>query len=131
MKAMTSPFGYVPVLCAALAVAVPAGAQQEGPQYGLCPPDRTHIEPLLNTVPDDGEAYTTQRMAIRMPIEQVVEAMGGVERALLIALVTKDSAQKTIDAGVGEAERRNALDTILRADALIEILDCLVNGPPV
>jgi len=53
-----------------------------------------------------------------------VRVLGGAERAHAIALATRQRAERKIAEGVSDAELRFHRDTILRADALIAILDC-------
>lgn len=89
-----------------------------------CPSSRAYLEPKLKTTPADGEFYRIQRESIRMPIDDVIALMGGVDRAYAITKATRTAAVTRIESGAKGAERRFHQDTILRADALIEILDC-------
>ena len=59
-----------------------------------------------------------------MPIDAVIAMMGGTEQAYLIAGATREHARELIEAGAEAVELRFWEDTILRADALVEILDC-------
>jgi len=93
-----------------------------------CPESRAYIEPELTTRPEDGALYDTQRQAIGMPIRDVIRAMGGVEAAYVVAERTRAKAEAKLAAGAQGAERRFHQDTILRADALVAILDCLQSG---
>ncbi|MDJ0609391.1 MAG: hypothetical protein QNJ67_10480 [Kiloniellales bacterium] len=95
------------------------------PGPGFCPETREFVAPLLQTRPEDGLLYEQQRAAIRMPIAQILEFMGGIERAFAIAEATRADAERRIAAGALGAELRYHQDTVLRADALIEILLCL------
>ncbi len=63
-----------------------------------------------------------------MPIRDVIRAMGGIEAAYVVAERTRADAEARIAGGARGAERRFHQDTILRADALIAILDCLQSG---
>ena len=94
-----------------------------------CPPDRAFLEPQLKTRPEDGRLYQIQRQAIRMPIADLVRAMGGPQRAYEIADATKANAQSKISQGAGGAALRYWEDTILRADALTAILRCMGHVP--
>ena len=93
-----------------------------------CPKTRAYIEPQLTTRPEDGRLHDIQRRAARMPVREVVRMMGGSERAYVIAEQTRADAQARIDQGAQGGQRRFHQDTILRADALIEILDCMQSG---
>ncbi|MDJ0942420.1 MAG: hypothetical protein QNJ30_03095 [Kiloniellales bacterium] len=93
-----------------------------------CPESRAFLEPELTTRPEDGAFYDTQRQAIGMPIRDVIRAMGGIEAAYVVAERTRASARAKLAEGAQGAERRFHQDTILRADALIAILDCLQSG---
>ena len=60
-----------------------------------------------------------------MHIDDVLTFMGGIDRAYAIAEATRaDAEEKT---AAGGAERRYHQDTMLRADALIEILNCMTS----
>ncbi len=89
-----------------------------------CPPSRAYLEPELKTTPADGEFYRIQRESIRMPIDDVIAMLGGVEKAYAIAKATRTAAVTRLESGAKGAESRFHQDTILRADALIDILDC-------
>ncbi|MDJ0948939.1 MAG: hypothetical protein QNJ94_08455 [Alphaproteobacteria bacterium] len=99
---------------------------------GACPESRAFLEPQLKTRPEDGRFYDTQRRAIQMPIDQVVALMGGIENAYTVATETRRAAESLLESRFNEAERRplsgselrHLEDTIVRADALIAILDC-------
>ena len=90
-----------------------------------CPETREFVAPLLQTRPEDGLLYERQRAAIKMHIDEILEFMGGIERAYAIAEATRADAERRIAAGALGAELRYHQDTALRADALIEILICL------
>jgi len=90
-----------------------------------CPTSRAYLEPRLNTKPEDGEYYAVQREAIRVPIADLVKRMGGPKQAYAIARATREHARRKLAEGAVGSARRNWLDTVLRADALIEILTCL------
>ena len=116
-----------------LLLGAPSGAQDsqgEALPHGNsdCPKSRAYIEPELTTRPEDGQLYDTQRQAIDMPIRDLVQAMGGTESAYAVAERTRADAEARIAEGAEGAERRFHQDTILRADALIAILDCLQSG---
>lgn len=111
----------------------PSGAQ-DGQGEALpqgnsdCPKSRAYIEPELTTRPEDGQLYDTQRQAIDLPIRDVIQAMGGMDAAYTVAERTRADAEARIAEGAAGAERRFHQDTILRADALIAIIDCLRSG---
>lgn len=114
-------------LLIALTVGLWLPVTQDAPELlppGSCPSSRAYLAPQLNTLPQDGDLYRIQRQAIEMPIEQVLQLMGGAERARQIASDTRARAAQLIADGAEGAERRFHEDTILRADALIEILNC-------
>ena len=119
---------------AALVFSAGPGGAQTAPSEELfrgnsaCPEDRAYIEPELTTLPEDGRLYEIQRRAIRMPIRDVVSAMGGIDPAQTVAERTRAEAEAKIGQGAQGAERRFHQDTIIRADALLEILDCLRSG---
>ena len=94
-------------------------------QSASCPTSRAHIEPKLKTRPEDGVLYTRTLRSVRMDIETVLRAMGGPDRARTIAARTREDAEDKLAAGAKDAEKRYYEDTILRADALLSILDCL------
>lgn len=89
-----------------------------------CPSSRAYLEPKLKTTPADGKFYRIQRESIQMPIDDVIALLGGVDETYAIAKATRTAAVTRIASGAKGAERRFHEDTILRADALIEILDC-------
>ena len=111
-----------------VALIPPAAAQQEPEIWTGCPESRAAIAPLLNTQREDGELYERQRAALDMHIGDILRLMGGVAQAYQIAAATRADAESQLAAGAEGAERRYHLDTILRADALIEILDCISAG---
>ncbi len=121
-------------LAAAFLLAPPTARAQDGQGEALpqgnsaCPENRAYIEPDLTTRPEDGALYETQRQAIGMPIRDVIRAMGGLDAAYVVAERTRASAEAKLAAGARGAARRYHQDTILRADALIAILDCLQSG---
>ncbi len=92
-----------------------------------CPETREFVAPLMQTRPEDGLLYERQRAAIGMHIDKILEFMGGVERAYAIAEATRADAERRIAAGALGAKLRYHLDTVLRADALIEILNCMTS----
>ena len=120
-------------LAATLTLTNPAGAQEnrDAPKgdgkskTAACPASRSHLEPKLKTRPEDGELYTQTLRSVRMDIATVLRLMGGPERARAIATRTRENAEEKLAAGAKDAEKRYHEDTILRADALIAILDCL------
>ena len=105
-------------------LSTPASASHDETEHA-CPETREFIEPYLNTLPEDGLLYDRQRAALKMTIDEILSFMGGVERAYAIAEATRQDAEEKIAAGARGAERRYHQDTILRADALIEILNCM------
>lgn len=111
----------------ALAVVLLSGLVDPGAALAAadCPASRAHLEPRLNTRPEDGEYYAVQREAIRIPIAELVKRMGGPNRAFAIAKATRAHARRRLSDGAVGAARRHWQDTILRADALIEILTCM------
>jgi hypothetical protein len=121
-------------LCLILLLGAPAAhaqtAQQSpkvdgDPETG-CPVNRKFLEPKLRTVPADGRLFAIQRHAINMPIDELVEKLGGHEKAYAIAKVTKQLTQQKIqsDDYMTQEDKRFHHDTILRLDALITILEC-------
>ncbi|MCG8544086.1 MAG: hypothetical protein MJE12_07745 [Alphaproteobacteria bacterium] len=120
-------------LAAALTLVDPSAAQEntdtpKGDNKGKtasCPTSRAHLEPKLKTRPDDGELYTQTLRSVRMDIATLLRLMGGPDRARGIATRTRENAEEKLAAGAKGAEKRYHEDTILRADALIAILDCL------
>jgi hypothetical protein len=98
---------------------------------GACPTSRKHIEPSLKTTLEDGKYYEMTRRSARMPIDDVLQYLGGRAKARRIAHATRDDAVKKLEDGAKDAEKRFHEDTILRADALLAILDCLENDQPV
>ena len=60
-----------------------------------------------------------------MRIGDVLTFLGGRKKARAIATQNRDTALKRIEAGAKGAEKRYREDTVLRADALLQILDCL------
>jgi len=105
----------------ATAYAAPALAEKNI----ACPKSRAFLEPRLKTQPADGEYYAVQREAIKMPIAEILRRMGGPKRAVAIARATRAHARQQIAAGADGSVRRHWQDTILRADALLAILDCM------
>ena len=91
-----------------------------------CPINREHIVPFLRTVPADGRLYAIQRQAVGMHIDEVIKIMGGEEKAMALAEVTKALTQQKLDRDdyMTQAERRFNHDMILRSNALIKILKC-------
>ena len=103
------------------------GATAETGRTGKCPASRAHIAPQLKTIPTDGRYYRMQRQAIQVPIDRLVQWMGGEGRAFAIAKATRANALARLEKGATGALKRHWLDTITRADALIEILECRKN----
>lgn len=122
-------FAGAGLLLATVTVQAQDGQGEALPQgNSACPESRAYIERDLTTRPEDGALYETQRHAIGMPIRDVIRAMGGIDAAYVVAERTRASAEAKLAAGARGAERRFHQDTILRADALIAILDCLQSG---
>ena len=121
-------------VAAALVIWAGPGVAQTAPDAELfrgnsaCPEDRAYIEQDLTTLPEDGRLYEIQRQAIRTSIRDLVTAMGGIDSAQTVAERTRAEAETKIGQGAQGAERRFHQDTIIRADALLEILDCLRSG---
>lgn len=92
---------------------------------GACPSSRAHIEASLHTTKADGMYYQLTRKSVRTPIRNVLIRMRGMTRARETAKNTRAFAQEMLAKGATGAERRYYLDTILRADALLAILDCI------
>ncbi len=111
-------------LLAVLLIAFAALPGARAATNNACPSSRAYLEPRLKTTPADGEFYRIQRESIRMPIDDVIAMLGGVEKAYAIAKATRTAAMTRLESGAKGAESRFHQDTILRADALIEILDC-------
>ncbi len=61
-----------------------------------------------------------------MHIDEVIKIMGGEEKAMALAEVTKALTQQKFDRDdyMTQAERRFNHDMILRSNALIKILKC-------
>ena len=119
---------------AAAAVLSSAALAQDEPKDAVphgnsaCPESRAYLEQALKTRPEDGPLYDIQRQALDMPVRDLVRVFGGVDEAYAVAARTRADAQAQLSAGAKGAERRFHQDTILRADALVEILDCLQTG---
>jgi hypothetical protein len=92
---------------------------------GACRTSLQHLEASLRTTPADGKYYNLVRKSVRMPIRSVILRMRGRTNARQAARNTRAHAQMKLAAGVTGAEKRFYEDTILRANALIEVLDCL------
>jgi hypothetical protein len=90
-----------------------------------CPSTRTHIEASLHTIKSDGMYYRLTRKSVRTPIRQVIMQMRGKTRARETAISTRAFAQEKLAGGATGAEKRYYMDTILRAEALLAILDCM------
>ena len=130
MKCLIAPCIAAAGLLLVTATAEAQDGQGEAVPQGnsACPESRAHIEPALKTRPEDGQLYDTQRQAIDLPIRDVIQAMGGMDAAYTVAERTRADAEARIVEGAAGAERRFHQDTILRADALIAIIDCLRSG---
>lgn len=92
---------------------------------GACPTSRAHIEVSLQTTEKDGMYYKVTRKSVHTPIRDVIIRMGGKKRARETSLNTRTFAKEKLAEGVTGSEERYYLDTIMRADALITILDCI------
>jgi hypothetical protein len=92
---------------------------------GTCPTSRAHIEVSLQTTEKDGMYYKVTRKSVHTPIRDVIIRMGGKKRARETSLSTRTFAKEKLAEGVTGGEERYYLDTIMRADALITILDCI------
>lgn len=108
--------------------AIPGGfaATNSVPDQMLkCPQSREFLASALKTRPEDGAYYNRTRRSIKMRIDDVLAFLGGREKAREIATLNRETALKRIEAGAKGAEKRYREDTVLRADALLQILDCL------
>ena len=117
------------LLAAALSLAMIASAPgalqaQWRVPPGKCPPDRRFIEKEMKTTPADGQVYHIQRNATRTPVDQLIRGFGGPKRARGVAKATRDHARRRLAHGAQGAMARHWHDTILRAEALILILNC-------
>ncbi len=113
------------VLAAVLFMILTASAQAQWRlPHGKCPPDRRFIESEMKTRPSDGRVYHIQRNATRTPVDQLIRAFGGPNRARQVANATKANANRRLAAGAQGPMARHWHDTILRAEALILILNC-------
>lgn len=117
-----------------LATAAIVGLNSPGPMHDVetngvalagCPSSRMHIEASLQTTKADGMYYKVTRKSVRTPIRQVIARMRGKTRARETAINTRAFAKEKLAKGVTGAERRYYMDSILRADALLAILDCI------
>lgn len=90
-----------------------------------CPQSREFLASALKTRPEDGAYFDRTRRSIKMRIDDVLTFMGGRKKARAIATQNREAALNRIDAGARGAEKRYREDTVLRADALLQILDCL------
>ena len=97
---------------------------EAGDATGACPSSRAHLEASLNTVESDGMYYRLTRKSVHTPIRNVLVRMRGKARARETALSTRTFAEERLAQGVTGAEKRYYQDSILRADALLAILDC-------
>lgn len=109
--------------------AVRSEKAEAGDVTGACPSSRAHIEASLNTVESDGMYYRLTRKSVRTPIRNVLIRMRGKDRARETAVSTRAFAREKLAQGVTGAEKRYYQDSILRADALLAILDCLEQRP--
>ena len=121
------------IICISLLTVATAQAQKPSkpetdPETG-CPVNREHVVPLLRTQPADGRLYAIQRQAVGMHIDEVIKSMGGQKKAMTVAEGTKAFTQKMFDRDeyMTQAEKRFYYDTILRSNALIEILRCRIS----
>ena len=129
MKCLIAPCIAAGLLLAAATVEAQEDQGDAVPQgNSACPESRAHIAPALKTRPEDGQLYDTQRQAIDLPVRDVIRAMGGMDAAYAVAERTRADAEARIAEGATGAARRYHQDTILRADALIAIIDCLRSG---
>ncbi len=121
------------IICIALLTVAAAQSQnlskpEIDPETG-CPINREHLVPLLSTQPADGRLYAIQRQAVGMHIDEVIKSLGGQEKAMTAAEATKAITQQIFkrDEYMTQAEKRFYYDTILRSNALIEILKCRIS----
>lgn len=118
-------------ILAALILAVSAtagGFATTSPASGQtlqCPQSREFLASSLKTRPEDGVYYERTQRSIKMQIGDVLTFLGGRKKARAIATQNRDIALKRIEGGAKGAEKRYREDTVLRADALLQILDCL------
>jgi len=90
-----------------------------------CPATRMHIEASLHTTKADGMYYKLTRKSVQTPIRQVILQMRGKTHARQTTISTRAFAQDKLAKGATGAEKRYYLDAILRANALLAILDCM------
>ncbi len=110
------------------ASAIPGGAAATAltaDQTLQCPQSREFLASALKTRPEDGAYYDQTRRSIRMRIDDVLAFLGGREKARAIAALNRETALNRLAAGATGAEKRYREDTVLRADALLQIIDCL------
>lgn len=99
---------------------------QEGAEVaGTCATSRAYIEDALQTTEADGMYYKLARKSVRMPVRTVLIRMQGKTRARDTAQNSRDFAKEKLASGVAGSEKRYYLDTIISADALLNILDCM------
>ncbi len=108
--------------------AIPDGFAATNPvpdQMLKCPQSREFLASALKTRPEDGAYFDRTQRSIKMRIDDVLTFLGGQKNARAIAEVNRETALKRIETGAKGAEKRYREDTVLRADALLQILDCL------
>jgi hypothetical protein len=117
-------------LCLATLIAATALAKdppkiETDPETG-CPINLSFLEPKLETVTADGRLYTYHRQTIGIPIDKMIETLGGEEKAMAIAHATSEILKKKFadDEYMTNAERRFNKDTILINDAFMATLKC-------
>lgn len=99
---------------------------QDGAEVaGNCATSRAYIEDALQTTEADGMYYKLARKSVRMPVRTVLIRMQGKTRARDTAQNSRDFAKEKLASGVTGGEKRYYLDTIISADALLNILDCM------
>lgn len=117
---------------AATALAVSVAPSTTSAQFrlkpGPCPKTREFIIPEMKTRPADGGAYQQQRALARMPVDRLIREFGGPDRAGAVARATKRNAQQRLASGASGTAARYWHDTVLRADALLLILECRARG---
>jgi hypothetical protein len=107
-------------------LAIPNGfAATAADQTLKCPQSREFLASALKTRPGDGDYYERTQRSIKMRIGDVLTHLGGRKKARAIAILNRETALGRLAAGATGAEKRYCEDTVLRADALLQIIDCM------
>lgn len=118
------------VLLAIIVAFLPVGGAAAADRFAAsgksqCPETREFLAPELKIRPGDGDYYRNTLRSMKMKISDVLRYLGGPKRTREIAEWDRDMAEKRLTEGADGAEKRYSQDTVLRADALLRILDCL------